>query len=330
MTQRSVTISLTLILAVIAAVTIHTKDANDSVHALIESKSSIDVQRGIARANELSFDECKKLFVPLLLKHPEYASDCEEIIIPLACMERRQQELHELPLSSEMLEALAWWCSSANRYAQTPAPMPEDITPWLYRLAALQQNELSIDRTKKLTEMPMHDRDGSVIIAALCLDKFLQDGERKRITKQLLDSTDHDDVLTGLLLSCLSDDTNVTANAVSPEVHTISTILATKDERLAWRTLHNEDGTIQPNQMLVCLKLNRNAFTDKLIESAQSQQWAHPEHPIELAKRFYPLVTSKLPTQGLSTVKSRADWWQKFKCGYLMYQGLQNDEFNCP
>ena len=54
-----------------------------------------------------------------------------------------------------------------------------------------------------------------------------------------------------------------------------------------------------------------------LIQAAKDELWVHPEHAIELAKKFKPTIASAIPNTLLSDVKSRRLWWHLFECGIL-------------
>ena len=330
MIRFSLTLSFTITLAVCCAFFLNDRKSESTVSALLQSRSSIDVLMGISLTKDLSFDTCKQLLIPLMQNHPEYLSACEEVLITVASSEIRHEELIALPISTDTKNALSWWVSRSQENNEQSIPIPSGSTPWLFRLTALQHDNVPPEQVKLLIDLPHHDRDGSVVLAALCIDKFIDEDNRKQVINQLLNSTDSDEVVTGLLLSSVSPEHQLKYDTHSGVTSAISNVIKTKDKILAWRMLHNPDGSINPNIMFLCLAISKDEFVNSLIESAMNEKWTHPEHPIELAKRFYPIQTHRLTKHGLSTVKSRQDWWQKFKCGYLIYQGLQNDKFNCP
>ena len=326
MNHRSVTLGLIVLTAVYAAVILNVEHETDSIRTVLQSNSELEVSEGIEQSKQLHYDECKVLLTPLINQDSKHTALCEDVLIEVASRDGRILDLHSGGLTTTTNDALQWWVANPPRLQSFSEPIPEDASPWLTRLWSLQQHEIDDETLLSLNSMPFHDRDGSVLLAVLALNKHTPLQERSATTTSLLNSIDRDELLAGLLLSAIWNE-KIEAKRFSndDELSTVASILQSKDTALAWRTLHNDDGTIRPDQMLAGLLMNQDEFVPLLIESAIAEKWQHPDHAIELGKWIRPAITERLPTQGLTTVKSTLDWWRKFKCGYLIEQGIRND-----
>ena len=326
MIHRSVTIGIIILTAVYAALILKAGKGVASIRNLLNSSSELDVKEGIKQSKQLHYDVCKPLLTPFILEGSKYTTQCEDVLIEIAFRDGMVRDLNFGGLTTPMNEVLRWWLTENTHLQEVSEPIPEESKPWLLRLWSLQQEEIDVQTLLAINTTPFHDRDGSVLIAVLALHKHTPLQERSATMASLLDALDSDDVRAGLLLSEIwnepIDDKRFNNN---DELNTIVSVLQSRDTALAWRTLHNEDGTIRPDQMLAGLIVNPVELLPLFIESAFNEQWQHPEHAIELARWIRPSIAQRLPTQGLTTVKSRLDWWRKFKCGYLIEQGFRND-----
>ena len=325
MNHRSVTIGLVMLTAVYAAVILSTENDAAEIKTLLQSSSELDVKKGIKQSKRLHYDVCKPLLVPLIEQSSKHTTQCEDVLIELASRDKRVLDLKVGGLTTEMNDVLRWWLNSPPQLKESSEPISENSSQWLMRLWSLQQEELDIQTLLAINTTPFHDRDGSVLLSVLAINKHTPLQKRIATTASLLGALDSDDVRTGTLLSAIWGYTiDQFQPSMNDELMTISKVLQTRDTALAWRTLHHEDGTIRPDQMLAGLIISETEFLPILIDSAIGEQWAHPEHAVELARWIRPSITQRLPTKGLTTVKSRLDWWRKFKCGYLIEQGIRN------
>ena len=74
---------------------------------------------------------------------------------------------------------------------------------------------------------------------------------------------------------------------------------------------------IHPDIAPAGLIIDETRFMPILINPAQAELWIHPDHPIELARRFAPKVSALIPSALLSQEESRDKWWPLFACGLL-------------
>ena len=168
--------------------------------------------------------------------------------------------------------------------------------------------------------MPPHDRDGSVILTVLAIERHVPQKMLPSLINTWANSYDLELQTASILLASLSGCTIPDISMSDSFLATISTICTEKNGALAWRSLHSENGTIHPDIVLAGLIVDETRFMPILICSARAELWAHPEHPFELARRFAPEVSELLPMELLDHEESRDKWWSLFACGLLQEQ----------
>ena len=121
-----------------------------------------------------------------------------------------------------------------------------------------------------------------------------------------------------VLLSALSSSPLREIPTHNTSLATLQTIINDQNYQLAWRSMHNEDGTINPDIALAAMLVDQEKFLPVLIETARNHRWTHPDHPVVLARRFVPHVASKISSKYLKNDESRRKWWTLFACGLLV------------
>ena len=293
----------------------HAEEA--AIQTLLSSSSSIDQVAGIRKVKHASFDSLVSRLTPLLNSDPKVSKIASEVLIQSALKNSCVKKLATFNVDPAMFKAALWW--SSNKTSVPPNPercaqaCSNETVPWLRRLASLGCESLDEACATTLVTMPLLDRDGSILLATLSIDKHANDEH----TALWNTSIDTDQRKIAILLRGLRDE-HIEQGDSEPTLQNLITIINEQNGTLAWRTMHNRDGFIDPDIFLAGLIADRERFLHVLIETVESDQWQHPEHAVELARAFVPEIVCFLPESLLNTSETRKQWWDRFACGLLL------------
>lgn len=313
-----VSLAITIIIAAISGAWIsHQKVTDENMQALLSSPSTIDQLNGIEKVKHDSFDSLIIKLAPLLQGDIRVVNAASNTLVQSAFRESRVHELENLQLKPTLLSSAQWWNSKRTRVPPNPTQLQlaceVEVAPWLRRLASLHCQTLDPSCAKALTTMPLRDRDGSVLLATLSMHKHTK---HIRISSWT-NSIDSDQRKVSLLLHGLANETIEHADS-DPHLQHLTNILSNKSRILAWRSMHQHDGYMNPDIFLAGLIVDSPGFLQILVESVTENLWQYPEHPVELARAFAPDVVKFLPETMLVTSEDRVKWWNLFACGLLL------------
>ena len=306
----------TIAIAVLVVVFVTKNQRVSHIRSLLTSPAIADKLTGIEMTKGLSIETTVELLAPLLLKDNEASVAAQHVLIATASKHHRLSVIENLDIEPALLEAAKWW--ETKPQFQTTFKSPADSK------LATSINHLSwyLGRTEPLPfadhiQVPLRDRDGSVLLGVLTLEKF---GTFEEIHDLIAHwSTDVDFerkkaalLLAGLIRAKSSIDTN------QNELMAMQEICNKSNYKLAWRTLHQEDGTVNPDIALAGMIAHADKFFPVVIETAKENKWEHPEHPVVLAMRFAPDIANRIPQNLLQNDETRTKWWSLFSCGLLL------------
>jgi len=311
-------LAITIIFSAIGGAWIsHQKVTEKNIQVLLSSPSTIDQLNGIEKVKHESFDSLVVRLSPLLQGDVRVVNAASNTLVKCAFRESRIDELEKFKLDPALLASVKWWRSNKNSIPPNPTQLKlaceVEVAPWLRRLASLHCQSLELACAKALTTMPLRDRDGSVLLATLSMHKHTK---HVRITSWN-NSIDADQRKVSLLLQGLENET-IEHTDSDPHMQHLANILSNKNGVLAWRSMHQDDGFINPDIFLAGLIVDNGGFLQLLVESATDNLWQYPEHPVELARIFTPEVVQFLPDTMLGTIEDRVKWWNLFACGLLL------------
>ncbi|MDP7008403.1 MAG: hypothetical protein QGI78_02425 [Phycisphaerales bacterium] len=311
--------ALTILLATLCGAWIsHTNAREATIRALLHSSASIDQLEGIKLVQHESFDSLIDRLVPLLQGDAQVVKAASESLAYRAFRESRIQELEHVPIDPSLLTSIQWWSShelvDTNPHDESTLACDATVAPWLRRLASLQCDDLHATCRDELVTMPLLDRDGSVLLAALSIHKHTGTS----LTSTWDTSIDKDRRKIAVLLGGLAGLERTHADS-DPHVHHIAKILSENSSVLAWRAMHQKNGFIDPDVFLAGLIVDREGFLQLLVETEQKGLWQHPDHSVVLAQVFAPKITSAVPIELLG--RTRDKWWELFSCGLLLEEG---------
>ncbi len=307
----------TIIVASIIGYFIAQQQKDERIARLIASPAVIDQLEGIELAKDLPLEPLMKLLAPVAKMNNDAGVAAQLLLVKKAFSHHRLSELKTLAIDPELLEAAAWWDNLPKRQQFNSKTINTPIKTSINFLAWF----LEIERPPtfdSLTTLPLKDRDGSVLLAVLAIDKVGTDSQIQELIKAWTTDYDIERNKAAVLLAALKNVKPNYQHSNNNELETMQTICKKQDHALAWRTLHNEDRTINPDIALSGMLANQTAFFPILIESATDGKWKHPEHPIAIAMRFAPEVTQLIPTDLLQNDETRTKWWSLFACGLLL------------
>ena len=318
MNRSLISFCLTIILAGYLAISLFTIQHKNDVKNLIQSTATSEQLVGLSLMTGYSFDECVALTKHFLGQKTEAGHLAENLLIRTAFREQKIEALLQLPIQNEKKDAILWWQEKKSYKAEEERiEIDAGGAPWLQRLIGLHQETLETSQVEVINLLPFHDRDGSILLAVLFLDKYLPANGIETYIFNLSNSNDSDERVASIFLSALRAPKALRENAFDPKFIALNEIISNKNRLLAWRNLYHPNGTIDPDFALAGLLIDQKMFMKILIQTAKDELWTHPEHAIELAKKFKPTIASAIPNTLLSDVNSRRLWWHLFECGIL-------------
>ena len=323
-----VSIVLTVLVAIGAAIFVTNRQAEDDRLAqLLHSDSITDNLAAIELLEHYSFENLLLRLKPILNTQSEASIKAQSMLVSRAFKEDRVDDLDPQHIDEDLYDAALWWASETH---QTD-PQFDSITfqliaidaeasPWIRRLAALHCETITSSTQEDLISMAPHDRDGSVLLTVLAIERHIPNEMLPSLIDTWANSYDLELQASSILLASLSGNTIPEISSSNSFLATISTISTEKHGALAWRSIHLENGMIHPDIALTGLIVDESRFMPILIDSARAGMWVHPDHPIELARRFAPNVSALIPSALLDQEESRDKWWSLFACGLLQEQ----------
>lgn len=311
----------------VAAITSNHQLHNEQLTHLLHSESVTDNLTAIGQLNNASFDRLQTLLLPILSKQGDASIAAQSLLVQRAFKEGRIHDLDRHTIDGDLYEAVKWWTSSDRQPLQQDntqqfqqIAIDAQASPWIRRLAALHCSDITSSTLEDLTSMAPHDRDGSVLLTVLAIDRHMHQEQVRPLIERWGNSYDLELQTAAVLLAACTQNPIPTLSTSNEYLATISTICIEKQITLAWRALHRNDGTINPDVALAGLLIDQDRFLPILVDSAQAGIWSHPEHPVELARRFAPHVSALLPVTLLEDEGTRDKWWSLFACGLLKEQ----------
>ena len=320
---------LTIIVAVIAAVfTTNRQRSDKQIQRLLNSSSITDNLFAMGQLEKIPFDRLLTYLEPVLGKQNDASAAAQSLLVSRAFKENRLHDLDPDAIEGDLYSSAMWWASYDNRQIKQlndtqkfqRIAIDAQASPWIRRLAVLRCNNITNSTLEDLISMAPHDRDGSVLLTVLAIDQHLPQEMFTPLIERWSNSYDLELQSAAILLAACAGHPIPTVPTSSDLLATIRTICIEEHTALAWRSLHREDGTINPDVALAGLIVDRDRFLPIVISTARAGFWSHPEHPVELARRFAPHVSELLPTTMLDQEGSRNKWWSLFACGLLKEQ----------
>ena len=316
--------AIIITIAVFFSVWISHKNMKEiEIQTLLSSSSTIDQLSGIEKVKNESFASLVTRLTHLLGDDPEVTTSASKALVLMAFRESCVDKLETLQIDQALFEAAKWWESARTEVSyklnQTDLACDIEAAPWLRRLASLHCEALEEKCIDSLITMPLRDRNSSVLLATLAIDKHIEVDEKQLLITSWQRSIDSDQRKIALLLQGMAN-LPIESLDSEPQIQTLATILREKNASLAWRTLHQADGLIDPDFALAGLIADRNWFMQILIRTACENRWQHPEHAVELARSFAPDIIRVIPDSLLAKGETRKQWWNLVSCGLLLEQ----------
>ena len=317
--KRLSTLLLTILLAVIAGTIVATNQSNANINRLMTSPSVTDQLQGIALLQDVSFDELLPQLRPILDDNTDASKEAQELIVKTAFHEDRIDDLRNLNIDDELFEAAVWW----NNPRETRKPFPSVViksgnpSPWVWKLISHYDSTHATASYPDLTQLPLRDRDGSILLSILAIKNHAPQNIDQLIESWSFDY-DLDRQKAAVLLSAIRKLPSPNVSQQNEAIATLQAIINEKNSELAWRALHREDGTINPDTALAAMIIDSETFAPILIETAKKGKWMHPEHAVLIAESFLPTITDELPYQLLMNSETRQKWWSLVACGLLL------------
>ncbi len=315
---RAMRLVLTILLASTLAIFIGFQQEKRHLDQLLSSTSTTDQLEGISLCKNLSFEKkCVKL-APLLENENEASYQAQMSIIQSAFNENKVPQLSNMPLLLNFIEAANHFAFGVKKSVSSVFQLPDFslAQPWMKFLSVLCSSESSLISFDELCSMPPKDRDGSILLATLAIEKNAPTLIEPILT-DWIGAYDDDRVSIAILLAGLRNIQLPTIQSGSEKTLAISRIINEKNFKLAWRTMHRSDGQIHPDIALAGMIADPNRFLPELIKSAKLGQWQHPEQPIAIAWAIYPEIAASIPEEFIINPPLRLKWWDYFACGLL-------------
>ncbi len=326
--RTTVSIFITILAAIGTAIVMTNREAEDNrLTQLLRSDSVTDNLEAIALLEHYSFDSMVLQLEPLLITQTDATDKAQSLIVARAFKENRVDDLDPHFIKTDLYESAMWWASKDQQSQQTADVTPfeqiaidAEASPWIRRLAALHCTSITTSSLEDLISMAPHGRDGSVILTVLAIDRHIPEEQLPMLIERWSNSYDLELQVASILLASLRGTAVPEISSSNSYLTTISTICTEEHGTLAWRSMHKENGMIHPDFAMAGLIVDNNRFMSILVDSARAGLWIHPDHPVELARRFAPEVTELLPIDLLEDEVSREKWWSLFACGLLKEQ----------
>jgi hypothetical protein len=317
---------LTVVVAASVGIIVGERQRDASTALLLQSTSSTDRLAGVSRldAEQLDLAGALPLLAPLLADaDPQVVDRAAEALVRAAAASGDLERLGDLAQSHPLFGSAVWWASRADDVSRDVTPYVQiagdpDIEPWMRRLASLHCDTLSDSCADELVALPPRDRDGSVAMAVLAVQRH---GRDDMLIEAWLRSPDVDKREAATLLAAMQGENVASLSAAAeqesnPSVRTLMLVCGGADSAAALRTLHDPDGLIDPDHALAALCVDREVFLPLVIKTARENRWSCPEHAVELARHFAPRATGGIPT--LMALENRDRWWSLVACGLLL------------
>ena len=313
---RLCTIFLTIAIAVTSGILVAHSKNKSYIQNLLNSDSVTDQLTGLRSLNSESLLECYSMLSNVLERQTEASVAAERLLVKKAFQEDNVEFLQTTSLDPELVANAFWW----NEFQETqPTTKPSlvDITstsPWITKLhTILQPSEANID-FDAMRDLPVCDRDGSVLLTVIAM---AGSEDTKQIISEFSTSLDTDKQKVALLLSALIGKPLPDVDTANSELRSLHAILESADVHSAWRSMHRENGAINPDVALAGMIADMEVFMPLLLDSVEQQKWEIPEHPVLIVRHFAPEVANRVPHDLLSNTESRQKWWGLFSCGLL-------------
>ncbi len=307
----------TILVAIIVGLWIAQQQNNSKIIRLLSSSAITDQLAGIELTKNASLDVLLPLLLPIVQNQNEASTAAQNALVARAFSEQRLQELHSTAIDKQLLEAAHWWNSNPTQKTINVVATDDAIVPSINYLSWYLGFEKPPPHDKMIT-LPIRDRDGSVLLAVLTIEKFSTRKQVNNLISNWMLDYDLDRNRAAVLLAALIDEVPTFPHTQNNSLAALQTVCISHDYILAWRTLHYEDGTINPDMALLGMILNQEKFFPILTKSAKENRWTHPEHPIMIASRFAKTVANRIPADLLQNEETRSKWWALFACGLLL------------
>ncbi|MDP7005678.1 MAG: hypothetical protein QF718_05655 [Phycisphaerales bacterium] len=308
---------ITVLFAVIAGFFVARQQKTNRIISLLESPATTDNLSAIKLLQGTPFEQLVEFLTPLIGRGTDASIAAEELLVSQAFLENRIEDLGLLGIDNDLYESVIWWSKNPSIIEQTELTIENNSSSWLHKLNMLINSNEKNTSLHELLELPIRDRDGSVLLTVLAVEKHAPE-ELPKLIIEWANDYEIEKQIASALISAMTDSPLQEVHTYNSLLSTIRTIINEQNFQLAWRSLHNSDGTINPDIALAALTVNEDKFMPILVKSAKDQIWKHPEHPIVIANRFKPNITSKIPYELLKNDESRAKWWSLFACGLLL------------
>ena len=272
---------------------------------------------GIELAKHLSFDKLAILFQEVLQENNAASTAAQESLVASAFSEHRIEELSSVEIEQELLDCVTWWSKKHDKQhipilsIDASIGSPFNHISWLVGLSEKPT-------TSAVLETPLRDRDGSVLLGVLAIEQYVPHEQLHKLIQHWSSDYDIDRQKAAVFFAHMIHVEFPFQESTDPELATIQAVLSESNYTLAWRALHNPDGTINPDIALAGMLANAEKFLPILIGSVKKNKWAHPEHPIMIALRFEPKIANEIPIELLQNSETRNKWWSLFTCGLLL------------
>jgi hypothetical protein len=313
----SITFASVLCLSVIAAFIVSNEQQKKQTKRLLSSSSIKDQLDGIEQVKNEPLDFLIDLLSPFLESKNEASDLAQETLIAGAFKQERLKDLNNLNVNRELLEAAHWWKTKPKIQTIPKILVDQNVSAHITHLAWF----LGIEDAPTFSMMTKLTKNGtgrSVLISVLTIEKFGTSVQIQDLIKTWSTDYDLDRRKAAILLGVLIGSTTEPIQSQIEELSTLQTVCLEMKIELVWRTMHNEDGTINPEIALVGMLANKDVFFPVLLDSVSDGLWAHPEDPIALAFHFAPEIANRIPFELLKGEKTRLKWWTLFSCGLLL------------
>jgi len=317
--KRALPLFITILIAIFSGYFVAKTQTRSQMLQLLASPSTTDQLSGIEMLKNESFDSLSALLNPVLSNNSDASRAAQNLLVKRAFHEDRLDDLQTLEIDRKLYETALWW-NNETVYKKINFDIEFNPSPWVEKLLAWYPSTYKPTTYTDLVDLPVRDRDGSVLLTVLAINKY---------APQKIDPLIHawekdynfERQKAAVLLSTLRNLPFPNISTQNESLATLTRIITENNFQLAWRALHRENGSIDPDVALVAMIIDQDRFMPILIETAQKNLWTHPEHPILIAKTFFGDIANRIPFELLENKETREKWWSLFACGLLQEGG---------
>ena len=171
--KHTISLLLTIFVAAFAGLYVAQLQQSQHIDRLLTSNTIADKLSGIALLNNATFDQLVSKLSTIVSEHNEASSAAQALLVKRSFMENRVDDLQSLAIEPELYAAARWWNSNQEKHSPPQYSVDQHTSPWVHQLVALYSPTSSEGLLEAILHSPLQDRDGSILLATLAIEKHL-------------------------------------------------------------------------------------------------------------------------------------------------------------